>query len=1121
MVLTGFETDSSGWDAGGSAFLSGGPDAIKIDRGTGATVHSGTGSLQISTGAANQGAEWLMAGSFNHTHTYHARLWVNAPSGVGVKAYLGVPGGSNANATITGSGSWQQVDLSWTPAADAGANTVKLAVVSQSASATTFRVDDVTVWDTAARSAAQPNPANVPSSVTLIDAKGQVVASVAAPHAAGDPAPVTTSVYDVMGRLTSVTVDANVSVSGNGSGNDTNLTTGYTYDSLGRKTDVTDPAGHVSHAGYDRLGRVTSGVTDYGTGHLNITALAAYDALGEAVATCSPDAVVAGCTSSNITTSSLAWHYTYDAMGRVATATPPVNAGTQLVTTTTNYDTGGRLSSVVESAGSNTIRSTGFGYDAAGRQTSTASTVGSSTLTTTLTLDSLGRQTQIATTGTSSDTLSGAYDPTGRLTSISRGSATLTSYAYNADGTASSRTDNGSATSTFGYTTLGQLRTAGLPGSTSASFTWALDGTMAGRTWGSSISGTYTYDGAKRPIGLTITRSGAGTSDTIARTYDVVGNVASETQTLGGVTGSGKTALAGSQTQSFTYDAAGRLTNSVFSGSITEARTYVYDASGNRTSVTEAGVTTYYAYDRTDEIAWKGPNADGSGSSAFVYDSLGQLVSSYPSMPDSSGTVPTSYSYDPAGHLTQIGAGGHVTAFGIDALGRHASVQVDGGAVTVYTYLGTGNTVVAQAKSGNTVYSGIDAIGDRITTTEGAASVYVIPDLHGNVTATADVSSSPVFLSAYRYDAYGETCAAYLAGSLTSDSNPWRFQGRILQSTSGQTDLYDFGARSYDPSLGAFTSFDSVAGSAQNPLTLNRYLYANANPATLVDPDGHLACGGGLDPLSAAQCEAINAPAVAAAKESVQCGGGLPPSMAEQCEKYKQAVVTEARAEAGTGPTLKEIWERQEAAERARVAAAPKPAAPAAPANQGCDPNPLSGNSCVGQLAGGVGNLWAGGPGKAVNWFGDNVAALTYRPGWTSGWCEGIGAAAGVNTSASVCIVRDTKGKWAKIYNVSLGGTNGIGLSGSIGYMESDAATVEDLVGVSDDYGVSAAYAVYVGIDVDRGHGTKGQDVNTVTTWLGAGVDAGIPTGPAIVQGSSMSTKIVCTGDSFSAVLGC
>jgi RHS repeat-associated protein len=80
------------------------------------------------------------------------------------------------------------------------------------------------------------------------------------------------------------------------------------------------------------------------------------------------------------------------------------------------------------------------------------------------------------------------------------------------------------------------------------------------------------------------------------------------------------------------------------------------------------------------------------------------------------------------------------------------------------------------------------------------------------------------------------------SGSITS---LWRFQGRILESASGATDLYDFSARSYDPTLGAFTSFDSVSGSAQNPLTLNRYLYANANPATLVDPDGHMACTGG------------------------------------------------------------------------------------------------------------------------------------------------------------------------------------------------------------------------------------------------------------------------------------
>ena len=108
--------------------------------------------------------------------------------------------------------------------------------------------------------------------------------------------------------------------------------------------------------------------------------------------------------------------------------------------------------------------------------------------------------------------------------------------------------------------------------------------------------------------------------------------------------------------------------------------------------------------------------------------------------------------------------------------------------------------------------------------------------------AAVEPDSSPAYLNAFRYDAYGKTCGTWhaSAGSLTV---PWRFQGRMLESSSASpaTDLYDFGARSYDPSLGAFTSFDSVSGSAQNPLTLNRYLYANANPATLVDPSGHSA----------------------------------------------------------------------------------------------------------------------------------------------------------------------------------------------------------------------------------------------------------------------------------------
>jgi RHS repeat-associated protein len=53
--------------------------------------------------------------------------------------------------------------------------------------------------------------------------------------------------------------------------------------------------------------------------------------------------------------------------------------------------------------------------------------------------------------------------------------------------------------------------------------------------------------------------------------------------------------------------------------------------------------------------------------------------------------------------------------------------------------------------------------------------------------------------------------------------------------------LYAAGARAYQPSLGVFSGLDSRTGGAADPRTMNRYLYALANPATLVDPDGHLA----------------------------------------------------------------------------------------------------------------------------------------------------------------------------------------------------------------------------------------------------------------------------------------
>ena len=57
----------------------------------------------------------------------------------------------------------------------------------------------------------------------------------------------------------------------------------------------------------------------------------------------------------------------------------------------------------------------------------------------------------------------------------------------------------------------------------------------------------------------------------------------------------------------------------------------------------------YYSYDANDELIAKGPNSDGSGASAFTYDSLGNLLASQPAGPDHSTLLPTSYTYDPPG----------------------------------------------------------------------------------------------------------------------------------------------------------------------------------------------------------------------------------------------------------------------------------------------------------------------------------------------------------------------------------------------------------------------------------------------------------------------------------------
>jgi RHS repeat-associated protein len=199
----------------------------------------------------------------------------------------------------------------------------------------------------------------------------------------------------------------------------------------------------------------------------------------------------------------------------------------------------------------------------------------------------------------------------------------------------------------------------------------------------------------------------------------------------------------------------------------------------------------------------------------------------------------TTYAYDIADQLTSITApSGTVTSFTLDVLGRHASRTVGTAPTDTYAYLGTSDTVISITTGTTVTLSAIDGQGERVATSTAGVSNWVLNDLHGNVAAALTADGSTI-AAAYRYDAYGQTVASY---SASGASVAWRYQGRLLESAPGTSDLYDFSARSYSPALGTFTQADTYNGSASNPGLLNHYMYTGGNPVTMSDPTGHSWC---------------------------------------------------------------------------------------------------------------------------------------------------------------------------------------------------------------------------------------------------------------------------------------
>ncbi|MGN0496479.1 MAG: RHS repeat-associated core domain-containing protein, partial [Lachnospiraceae bacterium] len=67
--------------------------------------------------------------------------------------------------------------------------------------------------------------------------------------------------------------------------------------------------------------------------------------------------------------------------------------------------------------------------------------------------------------------------------------------------------------------------------------------------------------------------------------------------------------------------------------------------------------------------------------------------------------------------------------------------------------------------------------------------------------------------------------------------NDFLYTGEQYNANTG---LYYLRARYMNPSTGIFISMDSYQGSIYDPVTLHKYLYANANPVMYTDPSGYM-----------------------------------------------------------------------------------------------------------------------------------------------------------------------------------------------------------------------------------------------------------------------------------------
>ena len=405
---------------------------------------------------------------------------------------------------------------------------------------------------------------------------------------------------------------------------------------------------------------------------------------------------------------------------------------------------------------------------------------------------------------------------------LENGSTATIRYSYYNDGKRRTVTDALGRVTLYEYEGRGNLQRVttnqGLPDEHVVTYDYWPDNLLRSITRPNGTVTSYDYDRADR-LRSVVVRLASSVLLSHEYTYDANGNRLTQVETNGGAP----------ETTTYTYDDLNRLSSVTYPDDT--SATYSYDAVGNRISEVLRDASGVVVSDKTavfdpiNRLSSITDVVDPSNNATLTYDSNGNLRAKT----TVAGTE--EYAYDTRDLLVETRSGTTITGrYAYDGFGRrYLKYGLEGArqylyyeTSTLHELSETGLEVAKYEYGGSSLLSFVRSDEPRR---------FHHQDALGSVVALSDSSGSVV--ARYHLDAWGRY---RVPSELSASANRFGFTGYLFDQ---ETDLYYAKARFYDPEIGRFITQDSVLGQVDEPPSLNRYFYGNANPTTFTDPTGH------------------------------------------------------------------------------------------------------------------------------------------------------------------------------------------------------------------------------------------------------------------------------------------